>query len=300
MPKHNNLSLTPLRKQFFTFKPTHSPVPQKISHDQKTQPIKFRRLNPQTKNKFHSAPNIDTKSIYKESLATKAVDSSPVTIYEIPDTTSTHTQIAPINKLPPLLTLDQYKGNLTNYVDAVHQNYKSETVSGNLTFQNLPIKYQFSPAYNGKGFTFWHCITNGKDEKHRPIDMKRCERIGWIPWMIRNAKGDAHSPVTYWETIKRQSTHVVILHEKERYLVVLAKYKNHYLFRTAYYHDPKYINPKTLTQTDTLPALIKERNAYWSRKSKSPVSTNGVFKPTITIKLNTNNNSIKAPGLILK
>ena len=135
--------------------------------------------------------------------------------------------------LPELVTLKDYKGDWHHYLEAIYQYYMNEIVNGDLRYDNLPIKCQFRPPYEGKGFAFWHAITEGEIEDKRTADLRRCERIRWINWIITNSSTCANE-ISSWENKRKKNNHVVLFHEKESYVVILAKRTGYYLFRTAY------------------------------------------------------------------
>lgn len=169
-----------------------------------------------------------------------------------------------INDKPPkLITLKDHKGDTTAYLEAVYQHYFTQVVSGNLIYNGLPIKCQFRPSHNGKGFAFWHAISKGQNEDEREIDFRRCERICWIAWVIQNISLTANNSLTCWENKRGANTHVVLFFEKESYVVILEKRKKHYLFKTAY-----------CANSQRKRQLMREREQYWeSKKTEGALRT---------------------------
>ena len=160
--------------------------------------------------------------------------------------------------LPELVTLDEHDGDWLVYVEVIYNYYLQDVVNGGLTYKNLPIRCQFRPSYNDKGFAFWHCISEGNDEETREPDMRRCERIRWISWVIHHAENSVEHKVTCWENKRGSNIHIVIFLEEESYVVILAKRKDYYLFRTAY-----------CANSQRKRQLIRERDEYWkSKKTK--------------------------------
>ena len=63
------------------------------------------------------------------------------------------------------------------------------------------------------------------------LDLRRCERIRWVGWVIRNAR--AHDEIDEWQN--RRGTEVnTLLWFREEYLVVLARRRDYWLLKTAY------------------------------------------------------------------
>ncbi len=158
--------------------------------------------------------------------------------------------------LPELITLSEYDGNWQSYLEAIYQSYLDDVVNSKLHYNTLPIKFQFRPMYEGKGFAFWHTISEGEKEENRTADLRRCERITWIAWMIKNAP--VSNEISSWENKRGKNHHVVIFFEAESFVVILAKRNGYYLFKTAYVTTPQ-----------RKKQLIKERKEYLdSRKTK--------------------------------
>jgi hypothetical protein len=164
------------------------------------------------------------------------------------------------DSLPELIALSQYDGNWSVYVKVIYQYYLDDVVNANLSYRNLPVRHQFRPLHDGKGFAFWHAISEGESEENRTPDLRRCERIRWIGWLIKHADSNdgINNEVTWWENKRGSNEHVVLFLAEESYVVVLAKRKDYYLFKTAYC-----ANPQRKKQ------LLRERDRYWiSKKTK--------------------------------
>jgi hypothetical protein len=155
--------------------------------------------------------------------------------------------------LPALFLLEAFGGHWERYENALYGLYLDDMANAGLTFRGSPIQYQFRPLVSGKGFGFWHLITEGPDEHTRTPDMRRCERIPWIPWMIVNAEKDLG--VLWWENQRGSSTHVVLWLEQEDFVVVLAKRSGYFLLKSAYVLKP--YRRKSMEQ---------EWKAYWKKQ----------------------------------
>ena len=131
--------------------------------------------------------------------------------------------------LPPLLA---FSGDWQKYVDQLYDIFQREIVYGNLRFQGAPIRTQYRPPTDDKGFGFWHIISEGPEEAERVPDFRRCERIRWISWVIQHAEIDAR--ISWWKNKRKANTHVVLWVEEEDFVVILAERKGYYLLRTAY------------------------------------------------------------------
>lgn len=134
--------------------------------------------------------------------------------------------------LPDLIGLPDVRNNWNAYLEELYRIYLAEIVDGRLKFNDLPIRVQFRPMTKGKGFGFWHLISTGETEEDRTPDLRRCERIRWIAWVIRNAK--TVDGILWWENRRGSNTHVVLWYKAQKFAVVLAARKGYYLLRTAY------------------------------------------------------------------
>ena len=161
--------------------------------------------------------------------------------------------------LPELISLSDYKGNWSVYLDSLYDIYLNDIVGSKLHYNNLPVAFKFRPFYEGKGFAFWHTISEGEKEENRTPDLRRCERIKWISWTIKNVT--VNREITSWENKRGQNNHVVLFFEAKSYVVILAKRTGYYLFKTAYCATPH-----------RKKQLIKERQRYLAdpKRLKAP------------------------------
>lgn len=165
--------------------------------------------------------------------------------------------------LPPPFRLADASGDWHAYLDEVFERFHADLVRSQACFQGLRVLTPRHPEDQGKHASFWHVTSEGdRGEHERTPDMRRCERIAWIRWTIENAGRDPR--VSWWENERRTrrgpQTHVVLLVESERFVVVLARRSNadgerYLVLRTAYCVD----------RDHRLRRLIDERDA-WRRR----------------------------------
>jgi hypothetical protein len=132
---------------------------------------------------------------------------------------------------PPDLIL--FSGDWDTYQESLYQVFQDTICNANLTFQGLRVSIKRHPEYKEKHFTFWHITSEGEKEEERTPDIRRCERIAWVNWIITNC--DKHSGISYWENKRGSQKHVVIWCEEHSYAVVLAKRNGYFLLKTAYH-----------------------------------------------------------------
>lgn len=158
---------------------------------------------------------------------------------------------------PALMAMNDYADWLT-YEDAIYAVYLRTVAHAGLRFCDRPVRVRFRPETKRKGYGFWHLISEAPDQKNRNEDaripdLRRCERMHWIAWCIRNANEEGFS---WWENQRGRETHVVIWAEAHDFVVILAKRLDtngvgYYLLKTAY-----------CPRAHTIRKLEKERDAW--------------------------------------
>jgi len=154
--------------------------------------------------------------------------------------------------VPQLLTLDDFHEDRENCVKELYRFYLDEIVNANLTFLGNPISFQFRPPKNGMHFGFYHLITEGgPSEEDREINFKRCQRISWIPHILKNYQD--FSKIKCWENIRGSSKHIVLWLHQHNYSVILAQRKEYFLLKTAYPIENKHRIRKLDKESKTFP-----------------------------------------------
>lgn len=153
---------------------------------------------------------------------------------------------------PSLVVLTDYGNNWEVYLESLYQIYLDEVVNGKLSFRGMPLYVQFRPMTHGKGFGFWHLISEGDVEVERTPDLRRCERIRWIPWIISN--GESNPAILWWENKRGSNTHIVLWLRTENFVVILAKRNEYYLLKSAYH-----------LESHRAKAFEKEWKEYWGK-----------------------------------
>ena len=85
---------------------------------------------------------------------------------------------------PP--AINPFSGEWGPYEEELYRVYESTVIKGGLSFLGLPVRSQRRPDYKEKHYTFWHLTSEGKVEDKRTPDLRRCERLHWIEWVIRS------------------------------------------------------------------------------------------------------------------
>lgn len=133
--------------------------------------------------------------------------------------------------LPPLCKLNDHNGEWERYLAAVYRHFVRDFISSKPRYQDKRFAMKRHPSTDGKEATFWHIISEGKDEANRIPDMRRCERIRW-PRPVIDAIESGR--IKMWVAQKKGDTRPHIVTEDFSYLVVLADRGEYFLLWTAY------------------------------------------------------------------
>jgi len=141
-----------------------------------------------------------------------------------------------IEWLPDLVLFEDYYGDWNSYVEALYEYFTQDFIRSKPNFYGVKLGLKRYPEELGKAATFWHMISEGKEEAERTTDFRRCERIRWPRPTIDNSP---HDGIRIWENKRGSEKRILLLIEEYKYLVVLAKRKGYILPWTAYYlkHD---------------------------------------------------------------
>jgi len=155
--------------------------------------------------------------------------------------------------LPSLMYLRDYDGDWNRYLDAIYACFKQDFIDSKPVFQGRKLGLKRYPLSHGKEATFWHMISEGKNEDDRLPDFRRCERIRWPKPVIEHS---TDTGVKYWVSVKNRENRIHIWLEAEDYIVVLAERNGFLLPWTAF----------TVNREHTRRKLMKEYEAYWRSK----------------------------------
>ncbi|PKN68491.1 MAG: hypothetical protein CVU54_14330 [Deltaproteobacteria bacterium HGW-Deltaproteobacteria-12] len=155
--------------------------------------------------------------------------------------------------LPPLVFFNDYQGNWDDYLDAIYTYFKKDFVDSKPVFQGRRLGLKRLPLTLGKEATFWHMISEGREEENRIPDLRRCERIRWPKPIIEH---DGDSAVKFWRNRRESEERICLWFQEENYLVILADRGDYILPWTAYLVEKPHRQRK----------LQKEYEAYWHDK----------------------------------
>ena len=150
---------------------------------------------------------------------------------------------------PDLVLFTAFGGDWAAYETELHRIFIAELANGGVHYDRLRVGCRRHPEAAGKWASFWHLVQEGRVEDDRTPDLRRCERVRWVRWMIENAA--THAEIDAWENTRGTEVNR-LLWFREEYLVVLGQRQGYWLLRTAYCTDKR----------GRIAQLRKERDAF--------------------------------------
>ena len=133
--------------------------------------------------------------------------------------------------MPDLVLLESVSGDFNRYLDLVYNYFKEDFVTSRPVYRGKRVGLKCIPFYAGKEATFWHLTSEGSDEKNRNPDIRRMERIRWPRPIMETSE---HPTLKVWRNKRKSDERILLWHEAEQYLVVLADRGDYILPWTAY------------------------------------------------------------------
>lgn len=139
--------------------------------------------------------------------------------------------------LPPLVPLDKFNGDWESYIEHIYGLFCRDFKTKGLTFRGATLGLKRHPQLLGKEATFWHLTSEGRVEKERLPDLRRCERICWPRAMI-DAANSYSNEVLVWrndrQTKRGLENNIVLALTDFSYQVILRDRQSYILLWTAY------------------------------------------------------------------
>ena len=128
----------------------------------------------------------------------------------------------------------ELSGDPLEYIEVLYTHFTRDFIDTKPEFEGQAVHHDKNDD-GGKCACFVH-ITNKDDEDAggRVMDLRRCERIGWIRPIIEN---HTNTDVLVWEEQKGKQVRKFLYLADERFLVILQAFKYGYLLVTAYHVD---------------------------------------------------------------
>lgn len=160
--------------------------------------------------------------------------------------------------LPALVLFEDSGGDWARYVEVIYELFRIDFVQSRPLFPGKGVGLKRIPMSDGKEATFWHFISEGKDEGDRVPNFRRCERIRWPRPIIASYQDRAIRPddhVVWWRNQRGTEWRYVLALRDFSYVVVLADRGNYVLPWTAYFVEHDHYRNK----------LRREYDSFWAR-----------------------------------
>lgn len=102
---------------------------------------------------------------------------------------------------PDLIRFEAFGGNWIAYEAELYRIFQEEIAHGGLRFRGQRVSCRRMPETARRWSTFWHLVQEGRAEEDRTPDLRRCERIRWIRWVVENA--ESHPEIGEWRNERR-------------------------------------------------------------------------------------------------
>lgn len=158
--------------------------------------------------------------------------------------------------MPPLILLEDFDGDFSQYMEAVYAIFKRDFVDSKPNWEGKRFALKKYPMEFGKEHTFYHITHEGDEEENRKPDLRRMERIAFPRVMIDNV---SHPILKVWQNIRGDKHNILILHEEEKYLIVLREHEDYVLLWTAYY----------IEYSNRMRRLVKEYEEFIKSKDRT-------------------------------
>lgn len=152
-------------------------------------------------------------------------------------------------QLPAKILYSYFNEDFALFLEAVYKVFKRDFIDSKPLFRGMRIALKKYPLVMDKEYTFYHITHEGEDERNRIPSIFRMECIPFPRFMIEHV---TNPYLKVWTNIRKNEERILIYHEKEEYLVVLANRGEYILLWTAYIVDKPHMKRK----------LMKEYEAY--------------------------------------
>lgn len=150
-----------------------------------------------------------------------------------------------INKLPKIITIDEYGGDFHSYIDAIFNVFDCDFNKHKTKFGSHILRLKYHPEFQDRAYTFYHMTHKGEKEDERVPDLRRCERMSWARPTIEKTQ---EYNLRFWEQKRKGKSRVCIwldVDNGDNYFVILDVRKTFVLLWTAFYAEkPHHVKKK--------------------------------------------------------
>ena len=190
----------------------------------------------------------------------------------------------PVEKLPPIICLDEYGGNYEKYIDALYDVFYNDFIAHKVRLGDYELRMKYHPTVQDRAYTFYHMTHKGDIENERIPDFRRCERIPWARPTIektqilglhfweqtRSNNGRKHR-ICIWLETDTGDNYYVILEVRNEYVLLwtafYGDYPNAIKKKTAEYNEWKMNQDREYTLAELITKIMGEM-----KKQESPIT----------------------------
>lgn len=132
---------------------------------------------------------------------------------------------------PELLRLSAFGGNWTAYEEALYDVFHRDVIANDLRFRDQVVQARRKPEHEKKWASYWHLVSEGFVEDERLPDLRRCETVPRVRWIIENA--DSCAEIDVWQQVRVNKKNWMLWHQ-EYQIVVLEQRANYCLLKTSF------------------------------------------------------------------
>lgn len=84
---------------------------------------------------------------------------------------------------PDLLRFADFGGDWAAYEAELNRVFMDEIARAGLVFRGEAVNCRRHAEVAGRWASYWHLVQEGRVEDDRTPDLRRCERLRWVPWV---------------------------------------------------------------------------------------------------------------------
>ena len=136
--------------------------------------------------------------------------------------------------MPSKLEAKLFRGDMNAYIEALYKVFRRDFIDNEITYDGKRVDIIHQTYYNDKERTFWHLISEGKEDVNRKPISFRAETLPWAKALIKdNQDCDRIKKwVKYHDKTKRNRHYIWCI--EINYIVILEDRGKYYKLITAY------------------------------------------------------------------
>lgn len=178
-----------------------------------------------------------------------------------------------IDALPAIISMDDYGGNYSKYIDAIYDVFRNDFLVHRARFGGKVIRMKFHPLINDRAYTFYHMTHKGDVETERIPDLRRCERVAWARPAVEETqslglrfweqtRNGSHRRICIWLDADNGDNYYVIIEVRAEYILLWTAFYGDYPHairkKEAEYNEWKRTQDREYTPTELVEKIMNE------------------------------------------